>query len=273
MTQGGFEKIIEFSTEHADYVAFAVSGYNGNFGGHGYPNIVAARNAEYTRSDGEPYVTPQDIVPSRVYLGKKGFDEAGNACNDYLCRNGLRYGRLYGFAADTSDADWAVRDDWHQTHYHGDEMPGRFYPLEWHWDGVVKNFEHDGSWEFQDHPANAPADYEFWTAKGPDAAGKKVRGERKLLPYYTHPTNSHHARARRPSTSPPRTTPPCPPRTCRPRPRATSASTASPAWPPCSTPSPAATSRTTSPSTWRPTTTCTRASERESERESEQESE
>ena len=175
-TQGGFEKIVEFSTEHADYVAFSPSGYNGNFGAT-KSLFEAKRKTEYgTRDDGSDYVYPQDIVPARVYIGKKGYDESGNVCHDFLCRNGLRYGMLYGFASDVTAADWDWRDTWHQKHYHGDTMAGRFYPLKsWSWDGTVKNFEHDGSWEFQDYPKGEDGTtYQFWTALGPDTAGKKT---------------------------------------------------------------------------------------------------
>lgn len=55
-------------------------------------------------------------------------------------------------------------------------MPGRFYQLKsWTWDGTVKNFEYDGSWEFQDYPKGTDgSQYLFWTALGPNTAGKKT---------------------------------------------------------------------------------------------------
>ena len=171
-TQGGFEKIVEVSTGETDYVAFAVSGYNGAFSGLNKTAITSRRNKQYTRSDGNDYVWPQNIVPARIYLGKKGYDEQGNACTDFLCRNGLRYGQLYGFAANASAVAW--RDTWHKANYKGATVEGGFYPINWTWTGEVKDFEHDGSWDVQDDPMYAPDDYKFWTAYGSDTSGKKT---------------------------------------------------------------------------------------------------
>jgi len=170
-TQGGFEKVIEFSADNEEYVAFSPSGYNGNIYGDNTA-VLGRRNSQYTRSDGQPYVWPQDIVPARVYIGKKGYDEQGNPADDFLSRNGLRYGKLYGFATDTTAS--GVRDDWHKVNYKGAKVNGGFYPTSWSWDGNVVNFEDDGSWNFQDAPLTAPTGFEFWTAKGPNEAGKKT---------------------------------------------------------------------------------------------------
>lgn len=114
-TQGGFEKIIEFSTEEGNYVAFSPSGYNGAFGATSSLFEAKRTSAYGARDDGSAYVYPQNIVPARVYIGKKGFDEQGNACSDFLCRNGLRYGKLYGFAVDQTASDFAWRDTWHKV--------------------------------------------------------------------------------------------------------------------------------------------------------------
>jgi hypothetical protein len=38
----------------------------------------------------------------------------------------------------------------------------------------VKDFQHDGSWHFQEHPVGAPRGTEFWTPNGPDAGGAKM---------------------------------------------------------------------------------------------------
>lgn len=171
-SMGGFEKIVEIDPGHEDYVAFAVSGYNGNFGS--YDRIVEKRNEQYTRSDGQPYVKPQNIVPTRVYVGKKGLDEQGAPSNSFMARNGLLYGQLYGFAVDTSTVEW--RDPWHKTAQHGDVVEGTFYPVNWRWDGQVRSFEHDASFDFQDAPRNTRpgSSWAFWTANGPDAGGAKT---------------------------------------------------------------------------------------------------
>jgi hypothetical protein len=177
MTQGGFEKIVEFSTGSTEYVAFSISGYNGAFSGLNKTDIVAARNRMGLRDDGQPYVWPQNIVPARFYLGKKGFDEAGTTATDFLSKNGLRYGQVYGFACDVTTECTDVRDTWHKNHYKGDTVNGAFYKLDWKWEGPatgVKNFEYDGSWDFQDYPRDAPANTEFWTSLGPNAGGKKT---------------------------------------------------------------------------------------------------
>lgn len=178
MTNSGFEKIIEFKSGHNDYVAFSPSGYNGNFGS--YDALIAKRNAlKGARSDNKPYVKPQDIVPARVYIGKKGYNAKGEPASDFLSRNGLAFGQLYGFATDTGSV--GNRDAWHKEHNKGDTVQGAFFPLEWQWDGEVKSFEHDGAWEFQDKPAGAPVGHEFWTGGGKDKAGAKWEHNTPLL--------------------------------------------------------------------------------------------
>ena len=60
---------------HTDYVVFSPSGYNGDF--RSYDNIIAKRNTAYTRSDGNPYVEPKNVVPAHVYIGIEGKMEDG----------------------------------------------------------------------------------------------------------------------------------------------------------------------------------------------------
>ena len=51
-------------------------GYNGAFGS--YPKVVENRNTVYgNRTDGNPWVKPENIHPYRIYVGKKGFKEDG----------------------------------------------------------------------------------------------------------------------------------------------------------------------------------------------------
>ena len=85
-TLGGFEKIVEFNCGHTDYVCFSPSGYNGAFGGKTVkPGLTAEGNA---------WVWPQNVVPARVYIGKKGYNAKGEPSDDFLSRNGLAYGQL-----------------------------------------------------------------------------------------------------------------------------------------------------------------------------------
>jgi hypothetical protein len=190
-SMGGFEKIIEIKSGHKDYVAYAVSGYNGNFGD--YPTLVQNRNDKYgNRKDGKPFVKPQNIVPTRVFIGKKGLNEKGEPATDFLSRNALRFGQLYGFATDTTEG--VYRDAWHMANVKGAKVAGAYYPIDWKWDGVVKSFEHDGSFDFQDAPVGAPAGTEFWTASGPDKGGYKTEhvspahnGKASYIQVHTHP--------------------------------------------------------------------------------------
>lgn len=189
-TNGGFEKIVEVNCKIAGHVCFSVSGYNGAFGGDIREEAVARRNAIKKRADGSDFPYPQNIVPARLYIGKKGFNEAGEPATDFLSRNGLRYGKLYGFAVDSTDSEYKVRDQWHKTHADGttpratgETMQGRFLPIEWRWDGEVKNFEHDGSWDFTDAPVGANEGEIFWTGEGPDGNWAKKTEHNAPCPY------------------------------------------------------------------------------------------
>ena len=172
-TLGGFEKIVEFNCGHPDYVCFSPSGYNGAFfdGRHDvkYPIKEGVRP-----SDGMNYTWPQDVVPARIYIGKKGYNASGMPATDFLSRNGLAYGQLYGFGTELNlTTDGLDRDAWHKAEGRttGDSVEGAFYSIPWRWDGVVKPFVEDGSWDFQVDPAPG---INFWNAAGNDASGKKT---------------------------------------------------------------------------------------------------
>ena len=156
-TQGGFEKNAEINSQHPDYVVFVVSGYNGNISNRIKYNgetiipdhITEIRNNITSRDDGNPYVWPKDIVPYRIYVGQKGKLEDGSDApeDDFLARNGLKFGQLYGFAADMSETGPTAgvwRDEWHKTAKNGDVVEGKMIAQPWRWDGEVKNFENDG---------------------------------------------------------------------------------------------------------------------------------
>eukprot|EP00977_Amphora_coffeiformis_P030186 scaffold45304_cov191-Amphora_coffeaeformis.AAC.1 len=178
MSQGGFEKIPEINSQHPDYVMFALSGYAADFVGANYPQaVIDARNAEYgpRSSDGGDYILPKFLNPFRFYVGVKGKMEDGTPAphDDFLARNGLRYGQIYGFAVDRdahTGGKW--RDDFHkdpELAYNGAHVPGYWFAQAWRWDGTVKNYQHDASWEYQDIPPQATgefANYEWWNGNG-----------------------------------------------------------------------------------------------------------
>jgi len=163
-TLGGFEKIVEFNCGHPDYVCFAPSGYNGNFGVDGAAEATR-KNAIGKRPDGSNYVFPKYIVPARVYVGVKGRDAKGAVATDFLSRNGLAYGKVYGFATDVAQTTGGrFQEDWHKNvAVNGDTVAGGFYPIDWQWDGEVKDFLYDGSWDFQHKTSN---NLYFWNQGG-----------------------------------------------------------------------------------------------------------
>eukprot|EP00628_Pelagophyceae_sp_CCMP2097_P038960 CAMPEP_0184243318 /NCGR_PEP_ID=MMETSP0977-20130417/156_1 /TAXON_ID=483370 /ORGANISM="non described non described, Strain CCMP2097" /LENGTH=857 /DNA_ID=CAMNT_0026548577 /DNA_START=90 /DNA_END=2663 /DNA_ORIENTATION=- len=169
-TLGGFEKIVEINCGNKDYVCFSPSGYNGNFG----TSDASLKQADGPRPDGSPYVWPKDIVPSRIYIGKKGFDAKGMPSTSFLARNGLAFGQLYGFATDVDVTTAGLYGDAFHAEASGNlpgaKVVGGFYPLDWQWDGEVKDFKDDGCWAYQHKTADG---FYFWTSAGPDMNGFK----------------------------------------------------------------------------------------------------
>ena len=233
-TLGGFEKIVELNCGHPDYVCFSPSGYNGAFSVD--KDAEAARkNAMGKRPDGTDYVFPQNVCPARLWIGKKGYNAKGEAANDFLSRNGLAYGKLYGFATNDAAAR-SSRDAWHKvaSRANGDTVSGAFYPLDWQWDGVRGPAMHV-------HPCcaighnrpsrnqNAPSSSRVapqvtctpscTTGRGPSSTCQTLG---------TRPSSSGMATAMTNPAQRPSTTPPIPMEaraSCRARLRATSAST------------------------------------------------
>lgn len=178
MSQGGYEKIVEFNCLHKDYVCFALSGYNGAFDGY---DGTEKRNATYgLRDDGEVYVSTKNIVPYRIYIGKKNTMEDGTFDDeDFLARNGLRYGKIYGHAVDMNATNGPTtgvyRDEFHKNVNNGSKVKGKFFPTKWQWNGDVEDFIHDIAWEFQNKPVGAEGtDFEFWNANGKSSSGCKT---------------------------------------------------------------------------------------------------
>jgi len=179
VTNSGFEKIVEMNPQHKDYVILGVSGYNGAYN-NGQAEIDA-RNAEYgNRPDGTPYVNPENVCPARIYVGLKGKMEDGSdaPADDFLARNGLRYGKVYGFAIDMSEdgpTEGLFRDAFHKPRENGAKVDGKFVAIEWQWDGEVKNFRHDGAWDFQlDVPGYEGTDMKWWNSGSLSTSGSKT---------------------------------------------------------------------------------------------------
>lgn len=175
---GGYEKIVEVNCGTTTHVCYAVSGYNGAFGAN--DPLLARKQATGKRVDNTDWAYAQNIVPSRVYIGVKGYKHDGTACGTsctWLQRNGFEHGRVYGFAAPVATTD---RDAWHKGNFRNgtaDTVVGAFAATAWKWDGVVKDFTSDQAWEFQEPPnvdGAASATHKFWTAAGRDKGGSKT---------------------------------------------------------------------------------------------------
>lgn len=179
-TNGGFEKIFELNPQHEDFVIFGVAGYNGDFGSSSAtaPTLNSRRSIYGLKPDGTNYTWTVNTHPYRFYVGKKGMYENGTAApaDDFLARNGLRYGKIYGFAVDisaTGPTKGLFRDAFHRSAdaNNGAFVPGQWVAQNWSWDGQVKNFEHDGSWDYQ-----LPTGVEnmtWWNAGGLSSGGCK----------------------------------------------------------------------------------------------------
>ena len=88
------------------------------------------------RTDGMPWVPPENVHPHRFYLGAKGYMEDGSIApeSDFLARNGLRYGQVYGFAIDMSETGptgglW--RDEFHKDANNGQRVAGQWVAQPW----------------------------------------------------------------------------------------------------------------------------------------------
>jgi hypothetical protein len=111
----------------------------------------------------------------------KSFPGSNAPKDDFLARNGLRYGKVYGYAIDMSDEGpthgmW--RDTFHldpEMAHNGAHVPGKWFPIDWQWDGTVRDYHHDGAWDFQVKPPGAKGtEYRFWNSLGNNEAGCKM---------------------------------------------------------------------------------------------------
>jgi Ca2+-binding RTX toxin-like protein len=125
--QAGYEKLMPINSGHEDFVVIVASGYNHD-------------------------INP---APLKVYVGRKGYDAAGNPINlddpnlserdRFLGSNGLLYGQLYGMAADaatyaelgitTVDADTKMLDDYLKNASAPDQFSARYIATDYRWDG------------------------------------------------------------------------------------------------------------------------------------------
>ena len=125
--QTGYEKILPLNPGHKDYVVIVLSGYN-----HGI----------------EP-------APLKLYVGKKGLDADGNAIaadaserDQFLGRNGLLYGKIYGLALanddyaalgiDTIDTKEKMMDAYLTNPDAPDHFNAVFAPTSYKWGGWDK---------------------------------------------------------------------------------------------------------------------------------------
>ena len=125
--QSGYEKILPINPNHPDYVVMVMAGYN-----HGV----------------EP-------APLRIYVGKKGLDADGKAISSmapardqFLARNGLLYGKIYGLAVENSryrglginniDLEEKMLDAYLKDENAPNTFSGKFFPSSYQWKGWDK---------------------------------------------------------------------------------------------------------------------------------------
>jgi hypothetical protein len=122
--QTGYEKLMPINPQHEDYVVIVGAGYNHN----------------------------QEPAPLKVYVGMKdrladGSEIDYSTANErdaFLARNGMLYGRIYGFAMPTEsyaalglEANPAAKmmDEYLQNADAPNTFEGRFYPTSYQWGG------------------------------------------------------------------------------------------------------------------------------------------
>lgn len=84
--------------------------------------------------------------------------------------------------SETGPSQGLYRDSFHRNPalaVNGARVEGKWIAQEWRWDGVVRDFQHDGSWDFQLPPPGTGQgtdypNYQWWSANGPSRAGFKT---------------------------------------------------------------------------------------------------
>lgn len=148
--QSGYEKPVPMNPQHEDYVVIVMSGYN--------------------------FDSPSDRAPLRIYVGVKGKKADGsdlapgdNQRDQFLGRNGLLYGKIYGLAVEqtllegtlgvTYDPTSRMLDAYMANQAAPDTFEGKFLPTSYTWGGwdnpvAVKDTE-IGLWLVEE-PTTAP---------------------------------------------------------------------------------------------------------------------
>lgn len=77
--------------------------------------------------------------------------------------------------SDSGPTSGLWRDAFHKPRENGAKVDGKFVAINWQWDGEVKNFRHDGAWDFQlPVPGYEETDMKWWNGKGLDSSGSKT---------------------------------------------------------------------------------------------------
>lgn len=166
--QSGYEKLLPMNSGHPDYVVVICAGYNFNL--------------------------PSDTAPLKVYVGKKGLDSTGNPVSttaserdQFLARNGLLYGKLYGMALANEDfatlgitnpdPDNKLMDDYLKDESAPDTFSVRYYPTSYQWSGfdtpvavidteITRWFLDGDQMEGATEPNEQPAGYTYFNGDG-----------------------------------------------------------------------------------------------------------
>ena len=152
--QSGYEKLLPINPGHEDYVVIVCAGYN-----------HSAANA-----------------PLKLYVGRKGVDENGSlitssasAKDQFLARNGLLHGKLYGLAVSNADynsslgiSDINISSQMMETYLEdsnaSDTFNARYYPTSYKWAGWgISNAKTVGETEIYKWTSSAeqPTGYTF----------------------------------------------------------------------------------------------------------------
>ena len=70
-----------------------------------------------------------------------------------------------------------TRDAFHKDRANGSKVVGKFVAIDWQWDRTVKNFCHDGAWDFQIPVPGYDGTNMMWSwnTNGYDKSGAKTK--------------------------------------------------------------------------------------------------
>lgn len=125
MGQSGYEKPVPLNPQHTDYTMLVLCGYNYDY----------------------------SVAPLKIYVGVKGLDADGTPIaqdaperDQFLARNGLLYGQIYGLAVedtvltgtlgiDTIDLEAEMMEEYLVDQAAPDTFPARFVASSYRWEG------------------------------------------------------------------------------------------------------------------------------------------